>query len=155
MKQDKFLIGILIGIGVLIVVALTLFFVRQNPRDYLPEDNPSNVTHNYALAVFNGDYQKAYGYLADLDHKPTYEEFRKSFFSNMIDSSRASLSVGDAMSIDGDDAIVNVTVYYPYNDPFSSNVGTSDRATLLRQNGAWKLTSMPYLLWDWNWYQEQ
>ena len=37
MKQDRFLIGILIGIGVLIVVALTIFFTRQNKQTYMSD----------------------------------------------------------------------------------------------------------------------
>jgi hypothetical protein len=34
MKQDKFLTGILIGIGVLIVIALALFFTRKDTKQY-------------------------------------------------------------------------------------------------------------------------
>ena len=30
------------------------------------DTNPDDVVHNYVLAVLNKDYQKAYGYLADL-----------------------------------------------------------------------------------------
>ena len=49
MKQDKFLTGILIGVGALVVLALVLFFTRQDKRDYLPEDTPEGVAHNYVL----------------------------------------------------------------------------------------------------------
>ena len=57
MKQDKFLTGILIGIGVLIVIALGLFFTRQDKRDYVADDKPEGVVYNYVLAVVNKDYQ--------------------------------------------------------------------------------------------------
>ena len=40
MKQDKFLTGILIGIGVLILLALGLFFTRQDKRDYMAGYKP-------------------------------------------------------------------------------------------------------------------
>ena len=70
MKQDKFLTGILIGVGMLVLLALVLFFTRQDKRDYLAEDAPEGVAHNYVLAVLNKDYEKAYGYLADLKYKP-------------------------------------------------------------------------------------
>ena len=79
MKQDRFLTGILIGIGVLIIAALAVFFVRKDSQTYVPDDVPEGVVHNYVVAVLNKDYEKAYGYLADLDNKPTYEEFRESF----------------------------------------------------------------------------
>ncbi|MCZ2127971.1 MAG: hypothetical protein LC099_09395 [Anaerolineales bacterium] len=155
MKQDKFLLGILIGIGALIVLALTLFFLRQSPQEYLPEDDPAGVVHNYALAAINKDYQKAYGYLADLENKPTYEDFRKSFLTNMITPDNVSLDVGETTITGANEAIVSLTTYYSYGDPFSSRIGSSDNAILVKQNGAWKLTSMPYQLWDWNWYQSQ
>jgi hypothetical protein len=153
MKQDKFLIGILIGIGVLILLALGLFFTRQDKRVYVSDANPEDVVHNYVLAVLNKDYQKAYGYLADLDHKPTYDEFRRSFFNGMVNPGDVGVEVG-AVDIHGDEAVVTLAVYYSYNDPFSSRYSSSDRALLVEQNGAWKLSSMPYHFWDYSWYQE-
>ncbi len=153
MKQDKFLTGILIGIGVLIALALALFFTRQDKRDYLPEDTPEGVAHNYALAVINKDYEKAYGYLADLKYKPTYEEFRQSFLNGMVNPDGMGLDVGNA-EIHGDEAVVNLTLYYSYSDPFSTRTGTPERALLVEQDGEWKVSSMPYSFWDFNWYQE-
>ncbi len=67
MKQDRFLLGILIGIGVLIIAALVVFFIRKDSQTYVPDDVPEGVVHNYVVAVLNKDYEKAYGYLADLD----------------------------------------------------------------------------------------
>lgn len=153
MKQDKFLTGILIGVGALVVLALALFFTRQDKRDYLPDDTPEGVAHNYVLAVINKDYEKAYGYLADLKYKPTYEEFRQSFLNGMVNPGNTGLDIGEA-TINGDEAVVDLTLYYSYSDPFSSRTGTSDRALLVEQSGEWKVSSMPYNFWDWNWYQE-
>ncbi|HNK62403.1 MAG TPA: hypothetical protein PKL78_02745 [Anaerolineales bacterium] len=153
MKQDRFLTGILIGIGVLVLLALGLFFLRQDKREYVSDAAPDGVVHNYVLALLDHDYEKAYGYLADLDRKPTYEEFRQSFFNGMVNYDNVGLDVGD-VQINGNEAIVNLTVYYSYNDPFSSRNGTSDRALLVEQDGSWKLSTMPYNFWDYNWYQE-
>lgn len=153
MKQDKFLTGILIGIGALIVLALVLFFTRQDKRDYLSEDTPEGVAHNYALALIDKDYEKAYGYLADLRYKPTYEEFRQSFLNGMVNQDGMGLDVGEA-EVHGDEAVVNLTLYYSYSDPFSTRTGTPDRALLVEQDGEWKVSSMPYSFWDYNWYQE-
>jgi len=152
MKQDKFLIGILIGIGVLILLALTLFFTRQDKRDYIADTTPEGVAHNYVLAVINKDYKKAYAYLAAQDNKPTYEEFRQSFLSGIVNPDNVGADVG-AAEIDNDVATVEMTIYYSYNDPFSANTGSSDRASLVLENGTWKLTYMPYSFWDYNWYQ--
>jgi hypothetical protein len=153
MKQDKFLTGILIGVGALVVLALVLFFTRQDKRAYLPDDTPEGVAHNYVLAVLNKDYEKAYGYLADLEHKPDYDEFRQSFLNGMVNPDSTGLDIGEA-TINRDEAVVSLTIYYSYGDPFSSRTGTSDRALLVEQDGAWKVSSMPYNFWDWNWYQE-
>ena len=154
MKQDKFLTGILIGIGVLIVIALALFFTRKDTKQYIKDDTPEGVVYNYVLAVFNRDYEKAYTYLADLKNKPTYEEFRKSFFNGNINPGNAGVDVG-TVEINGDEAIVNISVVYAPNDPFSGRSENSDRALLVKQDGKWKLSTMPsYSFWDYNWYTE-
>jgi hypothetical protein len=154
MKQDRFLLGILIGIGVLIVVALGLFFTRQDTQEYQTADTPDAVVFNYVLAVTERDYEKAYGYLADLDHKPTYDEFRQSFFNGMVSPQGVGVDVGEA-TIHGDEASVEMNMAYAASDPFSSGYSNADHALLVRQNDAWKISSMPYNFWDYNWYQPQ
>jgi hypothetical protein len=153
MRQDRFLTGILIGIVVLIAAALIVFFTRRNDATYAPETTPDGVVHNYVLAVLNKDYQKAYGYLADLDNKPTFSQFRQAFAVGRLTPDNSGIKIGRA-NVTGDDATVEVNMVFSPSDPFSStptNVGT---AQLVRQNGAWKISSMPtYNLWDYSWYQ--
>ena len=55
MKNDRFLVGIISFIGLLMVLAVVLFFVRQEPQDYGPEDSPQGVVRNYVLALQGGD----------------------------------------------------------------------------------------------------
>jgi len=153
MKQDRFLTGILIGIGVLIVVALVVFFARKDTQTYIADDTPEGVVHNYVVAVLKKDYQKAYGYLADLDHKPTYEQFRDSFLKGMVNANGYGVDIGRSEII-GESATVEVALIYNPSDPFSTEYrDTSQRAILVKQNGSWKLSSMPYNLWDYSWYQ--
>jgi len=152
MKQDRFLLGIVIGIGVLAVVALGLFFMRQDTQEYLTSNSPEAVVHNYVLALTNKEYEKAYGYLADLENKPTYEEFRQSFFNHMVSSEGIGVDIGTA-EIHADEATVEMNLMYSSGDPFSNNYNNTDRALLVLQNGEWKLSSMPYNFWDYNWYQ--
>lgn len=153
MKQDRFLTGILIGIGSLILLALVLFFTRQDKKEYLVENSPYAVTYNYVLAVTNEDYKTAYTYLADKDNKPTYEQFRQSFFNGNIYPENVGVNVGTA-EIDGDDAFVELTLVYSSSDPFSGGYNNTDRAQLVRQNDEWKLVYMPYNFWAYDWYQE-
>ncbi len=153
MKQDRFLTGILIGIGILIVAALVVFFTRQNQPSYSSQDTPDGVVHDYVLAILNKDYQKAYGYLADLNYKPTFAQFRQSFVVGKMNVGDAGIKVG-TVSVTGDDATVEVSMVYAAGDPFSSGYSNVGTAQLVRQNGLWKISSMPtYNIWDYSWYQ--
>lgn len=153
MKQDKFLTGILIGIGVLILAALVVFFTRQDKQMYIAETTPDGVVHNYVLALLNKDYQKAYGYLADLANKPTFDAFRKSFATGSLTPSSAGVKIGKA-DMTGEDATVEVSMIYSASDPFSTGYNNVGSAQLVMQNGMWKISNMPaYTLWDYSWYQ--
>ncbi len=153
MKQDRFLTGILIGIGILIVLALVVFFVRQPSTAYVPDDTPEGVVQDYVQAALNKDYQKAYGYLADLNQKPDYDAFRQAFAVGRLNAGNTGLKIGSA-DITGDSATVDVTMVNASGDPFSSGFNDLGRAQLVLQNGAWKISSMPaYNLWDFSWYQ--
>lgn len=154
MKQDRFLTGILVGIGVLVIVALAVFFTRRDTQTYVSDETPEGVVHNYVVAVLNKDYEKAYGYLADLENQPTYDEFHNSFLTGMINPDSSGVDIGQS-DITGDDATVEVTLVYNPSDPFSTGYRDTQRAILVMQNGAWKISSMPqYNFFDYNWYQE-
>lgn len=155
MKQDRFLTGILVGIAVLVVVALAVFFIRKDSQSYVSEGTPEGVVHNYVLALLNGDYQKAYGYLADLENKPTYEQFRDAFIKGMVNPNNSAVDIGQSQ-VNNDTASVEFNLIYNSSDPFSTGYRDVQRAILVKQDGAWKLSSMPgYYFWDYSWYQKQ
>ena len=155
MKQDRFLTGILIGIAVLVVLALAVFFTRSDAQTYVSEDAPEGVVHNYVVALLNKDYEKAYGYLADLDHKPPYEEFRDAFLKSTLNPDTAAVDIG-ASEINDDTASVEVVLGHNPGDPFSTGYRDVQRAILVKQGGKWKISSMPgYYFWDYSWYTEQ
>ena len=153
MKQDRFLVGILVGIGVLVVVALGLFFTRQDTQEYVSDDTPEGVVHNYSLAVYREDYEKAYGYLGDAKNKPTFSEFQKAFFNHYVDPRNVGLEVGES-KIAGEEAFVTLYLIYNTSDPFSSSYRGTETAHLENQKGQWKLLQMPYNFWSYDWYQE-
>jgi hypothetical protein len=153
MKQDRFLLGILIFIGLLVIAALALFFIRQDTQVYVADDTPTGVTRNYALALQKQDYQRAYNYLADKDNKPTYDAFRRVFLTNQLDVSSNALQVGSVQFIGNGEATVSLTVLYAGSGPFSQGWSSTDTATLVQQGGAWKLSYMPYPFWAYDWYQ--
>lgn len=154
MKQDRFLTGILIGIGVLIVVALAVFFTRKDTQTYISDDVPEGVVHNYVLSVLNKDYEKAYGYLADIENKPTFSEFRRAFLNGEVNPNDQAVDVGES-EIFGDTATVEIALVHNSSDPFSTGWRDTQTAQLVKENGEWKLTLMPqYYLWGYNWYME-
>jgi hypothetical protein len=153
MKQDRFLLGILIGIGVLVALALALFFIRKdNTMTYGPEDTPEGVVRNYVVAVFQRDYEKAYSYLADKKDKPTLEQFRESFLQNYVNPDNTGVDIGET-EISGDQAFVTVYIQYGSGDPFSSGNRNEERAVLVKQDGQWKIKQMPFNFWAYDWYQ--
>jgi len=151
MKQDRFLTGILIGIAVIVVVALAVFFTRKDTLVYVADDNPAGVVQDYVVAIHKNDYEKAYSYLADLPNKPTSDHFQQSFFNHSVDPSNAALELGK-IQITGKTATVALNINYAPNDPFSEGYRNVDYAQLVNQNGAWKIRQMPGNFWGYDWY---
>ena len=152
MKQDRFLTGILIGIAVLIIIALAVFFTRKDNLNYTSDDTPEGVVQNYVVALHKRDFEKAYGYLADLTNKPTPEQFRQSFLNHNVDPTNAGLEIGKT-EISADTASVTLGVIYSPNDPFSTGYRNAEYAQLVQQKGAWKIKQLPYNFWSYDWYQ--
>ncbi len=154
MKQDKFLVGIIVGIVVLVLVAVGLFFSRKTTvLTYQPEDQPQGVVFNYILAIRNEDYTKAYGYLAEKNAKPSISSFRQGLLMNKEQVKVAVVDLGKT-SFDSNTAIVEVSTLNSYNDGiFASSYENKENAVLENQSGAWKITGMPYLFWSYDWYQ--
>jgi hypothetical protein len=152
MKQDRFLTGILVGIGLLVVVALAVFFTRKDGQTYVSDGTPEGVVHNYVLATLNRDYEKAYSYLADLDYKPTYADFRRAFLNGEVNPQNQAVDIG-ASEITGDTATVELQLISGSSDPFSTDYRNIQTADLVKQDGAWKLTLMPqYNFWGYEWF---
>jgi hypothetical protein len=150
MKSDRFLTSILIGIGVLVVIALVFFFVRQGGQNYVSDDSPAGVTHNFILAVIKADYERAYQYMADNNLKPGLPAFRTALLTSRQGFVDYSAQVGD-VQIFGDTANVVVILIFNSGNPFNGANRQQQSAQLVRQNGAWKVTQMPYPFWDFNW----
>lgn len=153
MKQDRFLLGILIGIGILAVLAIVrVLTYSPTQMNYGEESTPQGVVHNYLTAVYRGEYERAYTYLADNEQKPSLDTFRRSFMTGMIDPRNTMARVGKEEIIGGKTARVEVHILYPSSDPFSSSYGNVQYAFLMLQGESWKIESMPYPFWDGSWY---
>lgn len=152
MKTDRFLTAIVVGIVLLVILALALFINRGSNQEYDPANTPSAVINNYTLAVYRGDYEKAYSYLAEAEKKPDYSTFRRAFLSDLQYAHQVSLLVANEQ-IDGDHALVSVTILHPERGLFADANRETAYADLIRQNGEWKLLFLPYPFMNWGWYQ--
>jgi len=151
MKNDRLLIGMISFIGLLMLSAVVLYFLRQGPQDYGPEDSPQGVVRNYVLALQAGDYQRAYGYLQEGGNKPTFSSFQQMTLQNEISTAAVAVQLGETQ-ITADHARVSLTLLHFNADPLSRSWDESSAALLTLQDGAWRLTSMPYPYWGWDWY---
>jgi len=150
MKHDKFLIGILAFIGLLVVAALALFFARDQAEP-MPDDTPEGVVYNYILALQEEDYETAYSYLEDKPKKPTLTSFENHFSQSYMDLSGYAVDIVEAR-IHGTTARVDIVITRVAIGPFSDEWNETDTVILVQQDGEWKIESMPYMFWDWGWY---
>jgi len=154
MKNDKFLLGIIIGIVTLVVIALLVFLTRQNTTlTYQLEDQPQGVVFNYLLALDKGEHEKAYSYLAEIPNKPSLAQFRQSMVINKRE-------FGDAVKISeqdisGQTATVNIVTQTSGGGLFNDGYQYSETASLEKVNGKWRIISMPYAFWSYEWNQSE
>jgi hypothetical protein len=142
---DKFLIGIVAGIILLVVVVFLVVLLRPEP-EYLAEDTPESVTHNYLLALQNGEYERALDNLSSsVKHAPkNVNEFVEDIDGcsyRFRDLDRDTSLIVVSAEIRGESAEVQIkqTVFYS-GDMFDSNlIERVFEMRLKKQNGAWKL----------------
>mgnify|MGYP003565150661 CR=1 FL=1 len=143
MKQDRFLQIILAVIGLLVITAIALFFIRKNSQAYGAEDTPEGVLRNYVLAVNQEDYAKAYGYLQDIEAKPDYEKFQQQLTNKTGVIHQTALKI-ITVEISGDEAKIKVVITRENSDLFDSRYSTNQTIALVMQDEVWKLIRMPY-----------
>lgn len=157
MKKDKFLIAIVISIILLMGLAVGVFLVRQDAQDYIAEDTPEGIVHNYVFAIQQGDFERAYNYLIDGDDKPTYSNFRSYYLSNDLKNYGIQIQESEIFEeLNGDlFAVVDMSILHSNGGPLSSGYRDSGSAYLLFQEGSWYVENFPYQLWSWDWFQKK
>ena len=150
MRQDRFLLGILAGIGVLVVLSVALFFLRRSTLEYGPETSPDGVVRNYIVAIKKGDYDRAFAYLIMPDPKTDKLSFRQGISPQMAEISSTGIEVGQ-VSVDGAHAIVTISLIRGNGGLFGDVYREQQTAELTQKDGAWKITSMPYPFWNYSW----
>lgn len=153
MKKDRFLLAILVGIVVLVIAAIVIFFTRTDQMMYVDGSAPADVVHNYVVAFHKGDIDKAFGYLAQLKGKPSYDDFRQIFTEYNTRTNMVGVELGDVV-VNGNNATVEMNIIESNFTPFSSGYRSASYAVLVYQKGEWKISKMPYNFWGWGWYQK-
>lgn len=138
---------IILGIiGGLVIVAIVLFYIRSSTQSYGPANNPEGVLSNYVLALNLGEYKRAYDYLCESESKPDFVRFEQGCsrrHSQIVQRSVKILSV----EISGDRATVDLSITFEKTDLFEDIRSYRQTATLVLQDGVWKLAQMPYPFW--------
>ena len=148
-STDKFLIGIVAAIVLLIVVALVVTLTLPG-LTYQAEDTPEGVAHNYLVALQKEEYERAYSYLSpSLDGYPaSAEDFAEHV---QHDSWRFRLNKDTTLSVEsvkitGSLATVRVRESrFRSGDLFDTGQSTSFfEMELQLEDGEWKIVDADY-----------
>lgn len=149
---DKFLIGIVAGIVVLVGVAFGVALTRSKPT-YQSDDTPRGIVHNYLLAMQRGDHERAYGYVSpELPGYPdTAEDFADDVEQYVWNEDIGSFEIPDK-AVAGNRVVFDVTVRRFYSNGLfgSGETTTTSTVTLTQIDGAWKISDSD-LYWAWCW----
>ena len=146
-KADRFLIGILIGVVVLLAVAgLSLLVLRQPPRE-LPADSPGGTVQRFFSALEQRNYSQAYDLLSDhMEHKPTRDAFTRYLADQYTYGTQAARVRIDTEQIDGQTATVTVRVTYYYGGGLplvgSNEYTSTETFTLAQEASRWRITTL-------------
>jgi len=154
--SNRLLIAIVIGAVALVGIAIGVTLLRPEP-DYLTDDTPEGIAHNYLFALEKGEYQRAYSYLSPT--LPGYPIDLESFTEEVEDNpyrfdmhEDSTLRVDSVISTGNSASItINETNFYS-GDIFGSNEYTSTfKMKLSLEDGEWKIIeSDSYFAWCWD-----
>ena len=153
---DKFLLAIVIGAILLVIIVFIITLTKPKP-DYLPENTPEGVAHNYLFALEKGDYIRAYSYLSP--NIKGYPDDSDEFIKSIGDSSFqfnldrvTSLQFEPVFSGEECAFITIKETTFSEGGIFGSSEYTrSFEMNLDLENGEWKITeSDRYFAWCWH-----
>ena len=142
---DKFLLAIVFGAVFLIIIVFIVTLTKPK-KDYLMDNTPEGVAHNYLFALENGDYQRGYGYLSgDLEGFPqNSDEFIKGVehYSFTYNQDQATSYQVDSVTLGEGTAVVTIreTTFYEGGIFGSNEYSRSFKINLNLENGEWKIT---------------
>ncbi|MBI4268032.1 MAG: hypothetical protein HY662_04525 [Chloroflexi bacterium] len=152
--MNRFTLGFIIAILVLIAVTVGLVLTTDKPTTTLPENTPEGTVQRYLTAIQEQDYPKAYSYLTfertPKDTRPTtYDEWVRSLpvpYQSSQPAWRATL--GKITTSDNQSTVeILIDIFRP-GGPFENPVRTQTVPFQLVKTGdSWLIISPPYLYW--------
>jgi hypothetical protein len=138
---DRFLIGIVGGVVLLIVLGVVVVLTMGRPRPAPPADanGPAAVVQAYVEAIRAGNTEKARTYLSREALTAEQSRNRPPYASNVNDNVRILV---EPVSSTEDTADVRITIssFNSRSEPFSaSSSNRSIRVRLVREDGAWRV----------------
>ncbi len=154
---DKFLIGLVVGIVLLVVVAFSVVLLRPKP-EYRNDDSPDAVVHNYLLALRRDEYERAYenlspnlaGYPENIDAFIKDVKHQWEFRQN-VDAAlnvQPAKIVGDTATVEVLETILNIGGLLD----IAQYEGQFDMK-LRQEGGTWKMFNGD-MYWDFSWSRE-
>ncbi|MBI9049247.1 MAG: hypothetical protein JEZ00_07500 [Anaerolineaceae bacterium] len=153
MKNDRFFLGILIGIGAIILLSVVLVLINQNQAAYLSEDTPEGVVNNYLLAWYDEDYEKIESYLMDHEYKPDLQMIIDAAIDNQYSLEMSGVYIESSFIYDnGTQASVIISTANSSSGSYRKIYQSDDTVSLIKQDGHWKIEEFPHPYWGWSWY---
>jgi hypothetical protein len=156
-STDKFLLGIVAGVVILVVVSLVIALRQPDQPAYDPDDTPAGVAHNYLLALQLEDYPRAYGYLSPLllGYPADAEAFKRKVLDNPywfgLNDDEVSLAIeGVNVTNDLAEVVMRRTVFYRGSLFDSGQYSDTFDMSLLQVDGNWKIVGSDRY-WDHCW----
>jgi hypothetical protein len=153
MKQDRFLLGIVVGSIALVAIAVGVALSTRLQPQSIPDDTPDGVAYNYFLALQRDEQRTAYQYLSRRV-KSRIDDPQLPFQGSIKMSALDSRMRVDNVTVEGERALLRVTVFTSYGGGLFGGRNESsypDTVTLVREDGAWKIDRFFFPYWDTRW----
>ena len=141
-ETDRFLLGIVVGVILLVTVAFVLAVWQPKPT-YLPDDTPQGVAYDYLFALQQRDYVRAYGYLSPIstNHPSSADVFAEDIQDNLGTLRQDSISIEDTRVTDNRAVVTVCARNFTGAGLFRSEYSHNFEMRLQREQNGWKITS--------------
>jgi hypothetical protein len=148
--SNRWLIGIGVALGALVVLAFVVAFVSANDEATYPEDTPEGVVQRYLAAIAADDLTAAYDYLSpELQAECSLTEWRQQgrYLSEQVNGAQITLRDVEMLAEDEAEVTITVTMYgEPGLFPIPPPENSWDQAFYLERqsSGVWTFSESPW-----------